>query len=749
MAINDISLTAGMRSNLIALQGTVDLLNRTQERLSTGKKVNTALDNPLNFFAAKDLNSRASDLAGFKDGMSEAVQTIKAANNGISAIEGLLAQAKALAATAKAGTAGTVTTITIDLASVTAGQTISIGGTTFTASAGLQSATLEFGSVVSGDTVTIGNTTYTAIGQKEVITLNNITAGQTITIGSTTYAAVGQSEVITLNNITSGQTVTFGSTTYTALGRMEVLTFANATAGQTITIGSTTYVGTTGNTVAATEFSIDTAALFAATLATSIAGQGSTIVTTSATGVTLSSTTSSQTINLTGVGTKVTTSFATFGTTQFAISATVGLTASSSAYVSGTLGDALSTAGSTITTTSGGTITLSATTSSQTINFGSLSITSTAFATIAATRFAISAGVGLTASSSAYVSGSLVEKANLTSATTNGGVITLDATTSAGTVNLGSLSISSTAFATLAATEFAIAASFTTSASSAYAANSFLTQAALTPVSTSGGLVTLSTTTSAGTVSEEGAIVLADTAGLYAFNIGTTDSYAATKLTAKIATAAASAFTAAASGVRITLSAGTSTLPSTQVVDNTASFTTVVNQDSASRTSLASQFAEILNQLDLLATDSSYKGINFLESTSSLDVKFGKEDTDKITIDGFDSSAATLLGKEKTAFNGWTTNADVNVDIAALTAATDTLTTESSRLSSGLSIINTRQDWVKLMVNTVTEGADKLTLADMNEEGANMLMLQTRQTLGTTALSLSAQAAQSVLRLFA
>ena len=103
MAINDVSLTAGMRSNLVSLQGTVDLLNRTQERLSTGKKVNTALDNPLNYLTAKALNSRAADLAGYKDGMSEAVQTIKAANTGISAIEGLLAQAKAVAATAKAG----------------------------------------------------------------------------------------------------------------------------------------------------------------------------------------------------------------------------------------------------------------------------------------------------------------------------------------------------------------------------------------------------------------------------------------------------------------------------------------------------------------------------------------------------------------------------------------------------------------------------------------------------------------------
>ncbi|OPY12170.1 MAG: flagellin [Syntrophus sp. PtaB.Bin138] len=80
--------------------------------------------------------------------------------------------------------------------------------------------------------------------------------------------------------------------------------------------------------------------------------------------------------------------------------------------------------------------------------------------------------------------------------------------------------------------------------------------------------------------------------------------------------------------------------------------------------------------------------------------------------------------------------------------ALSTLAMNSSKLSSNLSIITTREDFSTNMVNTLTEGADKLTLADTNEEGANMLMLQTRQSLATTALSLSAQAAQSVLKLF-
>ena len=72
----------------------------------------------------------------------------------------------------------------------------------------------------------------------------------------------------------------------------------------------------------------------------------------------------------------------------------------------------------------------------------------------------------------------------------------------------------------------------------------------------------------------------------------------------------------------------------------------------------------------------------------------------------------------------------------------------ASHLAGNLSVITTRQEFTQSMINTLNQGADNLTLADMNEESANMLMLQTRQSLGTTALSLSSQAAQSILRLF-
>jgi flagellin-like hook-associated protein FlgL len=107
MSVNDISLTAGMRNNLLSLQSTTGLINRTQTRLSSGKAVNTALDNPTNFFAAQTGVARANDLSGRKDGMSEAVQMVNAANAGITGITSLIEAAKGVAQSALATTSTT------------------------------------------------------------------------------------------------------------------------------------------------------------------------------------------------------------------------------------------------------------------------------------------------------------------------------------------------------------------------------------------------------------------------------------------------------------------------------------------------------------------------------------------------------------------------------------------------------------------------------------------------------------------
>src|ERR1700739_4250536 len=95
--MSGIVLSASVRQNLLSLQSTADLLATTQNRLSTGKKVNSALDNPTNYFTASSLDSRASDIGTLLDGISNGVQVLQAANTGITSLQSLVATAKSIA----------------------------------------------------------------------------------------------------------------------------------------------------------------------------------------------------------------------------------------------------------------------------------------------------------------------------------------------------------------------------------------------------------------------------------------------------------------------------------------------------------------------------------------------------------------------------------------------------------------------------------------------------------------------------
>src|SRR6478672_10920546 len=99
--MSDIVLTAGVRANLLQLQQTSNLITSTQTKLATGKRVNSALDNPVNFFTAQGLQNRASDLGNLLDSMSTAFNTIQAANNGITSITKLVQSAQALVSQAQ------------------------------------------------------------------------------------------------------------------------------------------------------------------------------------------------------------------------------------------------------------------------------------------------------------------------------------------------------------------------------------------------------------------------------------------------------------------------------------------------------------------------------------------------------------------------------------------------------------------------------------------------------------------------
>src|SRR5919197_4574939 len=97
MSLSNITLTAAVRQNLLSLQGTADLLSTTQTRLATGKKVNSALDNPTNYFTAAGLDARASDISNLLDSIGNGVQVLQAADTGISSPKKLTDTDKSIA----------------------------------------------------------------------------------------------------------------------------------------------------------------------------------------------------------------------------------------------------------------------------------------------------------------------------------------------------------------------------------------------------------------------------------------------------------------------------------------------------------------------------------------------------------------------------------------------------------------------------------------------------------------------------
>jgi len=163
------------------------------------------------------------------------------------------------------------------------------------------------------------------------------------------------------------------------------------------------------------------------------------------------------------------------------------------------------------------------------------------------------------------------------------------------------------------------------------------------------------------------------------------------------------------------------------------------------RSAFGAQFTTLRSQIDTLASDSGYRGTNLL-AKQDLTVNFNEDATAKLTVSGF-SATSTGLSIASTA-SDWAASSNITDAQNQLNSASTELRKQSKSLANNLNIITTRQTFTDAMINTLKTGADNLTLADMNQEGANMLMLQTRQNLGTTALSLSSQAAQSVLRLF-
>jgi flagellin len=168
------------------------------------------------------------------------------------------------------------------------------------------------------------------------------------------------------------------------------------------------------------------------------------------------------------------------------------------------------------------------------------------------------------------------------------------------------------------------------------------------------------------------------------------------------------------------------------------------------RSDLREQYESLRTQLQDIAKDSGFNGINLLAG-DELAVAFNESGESKLEVEGVDYTVDGALGlTAQSAEAAWdTAETDPLIAVeAALNSAISSLRTQAATLGSDLTLVRIREDFTKDMVNTLKAGADGLVLADQNEEAANLLALQTRQQLGIQALSLAAQSQQGILRLF-
>jgi flagellin len=178
----------------------------------------------------------------------------------------------------------------------------------------------------------------------------------------------------------------------------------------------------------------------------------------------------------------------------------------------------------------------------------------------------------------------------------------------------------------------------------------------------------------------------------------------------------------------------------------TTSGTAASSGNNATRATLQTNFNNLLTQIDQLAGDSSYKGVNLLKG-DNLTVNFNENSTSSLLIQGVTYNS-NGLGLSSISGTGFQSNVNINSTITQLNTALTSVQAQTETFGTNASTIQVRQDFTKNLINTLTSGSDQLVLADQNQESANLLTLQTRQQLSISALSISNQAQQAVLKLF-
>ncbi|MGY3034846.1 flagellin [Bradyrhizobium sp. USDA 4354] len=760
--MSNIVLSASVRQNLLSLQSTADLLATTQERLSTGKKVNTALDNPTNFFTAQGLDNRASDISNLLDGINNGVQVLQAANTGITSLQKLIDSAKSIANQALQTTVGYSTKSNVST-TIPGATPADLRGTTSYASATANSNVLYTGAPGGVTPVTAAATLGASLGS---------TAG-TLT-GAVANAADGTTAL-------TGTATLIGTTAASTLG-------SSPADGDSITVNGKTITFRTGAAPAtqATGWGLDASGHIATDgngnsivyMGTAAAPTGNVNDLLSA--IDLASGVKSATISAGAATISVSGSAGPVGTLQVASSITGGqvtLKSSTGADLSVTgKADFLKALGLTSATGAGN----ANVTAARSTTAGSLGTLVQDGSTLNIDGHTITFKNAQTPQSAASVtsggvSGNIVTDGNgnstvyIQSATLTDLLNAVDLATGVKTASLFN------GAATLSTSAGQIPSSVNSSGQLALSTgiNADLsitgTGNALSAFGLSGNTGTATAFTAARTSGVGG--ISGKTLTFTSFNGGTPVNVTfgdGTNGTVKTldqlnAQLQANHLTATidANGVLTVTTVNeyaSSTLGSTiaggavgGTITGVLAFTTAQPpvQDpvaQTARSNLVNQFNNILAQIDTTSQDSSFNGVNLLNG-DTLKLVFNETGSSTLSINGVVFNAAGLGLSNLVNGVDFIDNGATNKVLASLNAASSTLRSEGSTLGSNLSIVQVRQDFSKNLINVLQTGSSNLTLADTNEEAANSQALSTRQSIAVSALSLANQSQQSVLQL--
>lgn len=575
MSTNKIALTASMRSNLLSLKNTQKLFDSTQDKLSTGYKVNSAMDNPSSYFTAQSLNARADDLSTLLDSIGQAISTLQTADQGITSLQDFVSQAKSIANSAR--------------------DTMNVSAKV--------SSTIKFDKDKLKSQI---------VAEKAV---PNAKAGETMTI------RVGDSTKLT------------GTTNVKEDSKLKDLGLEAADAGSIVVDGKEYKLVTNG-----TANSMET-------------GYGSDGQTTSDDAV----------FKVVKAGTEVA------GKTdytledadgnQFVVNTTTNADFVAGKFVKGEVKDVVSEDGKTTSTVT-------------------LAKDDTATAATAKRVSQITVAKGATVEDFAKTVETMI------------GTKVFDA----------SVEDSNIVFKTLDTTSLEVK----------------------------------------GLVAEKLGMDVGKTITLEA-----TDT--AESLRQKIDALEGISAEFDENGKLVVKSAEGDDLVISGTLADKLGISGAATNGSNERATYAKQFDSVLKQIDELVQDTSYKGINLLKG-DNLTVVFNESRTSTLELKGvtFDSTGLGFTASK----NEWISTDDIDESLDQITKATSMLRAQASEFGQNLSTVQIREDFTENMINNLTTGADKLTLADANEEAANLLALQTRQSLATNSLSLASQSAQSVLKLF-